>query len=197
MKKIVLYIVVALALALWGTDRASGQKLSLQADGCWLLDCSAASKMPQNMVTTQKKYTGTYTATQTEWLDGAGKGALAIQEDKKIYYKLEITNGNLTNTGTIGPQKHGHTWDYAFNKCKALTYASKTGWRLPTRRELAMILLFRDAFASAGSVPLDETTYWSATEVISTVAYGLGSQVKFFVQARKQDAAYARCVREV
>lgn len=148
----------------------------------------------------QKKYTGTYAfSNDTEWLDGAGgAGALSIQENKKIYYKLEIAGYDLNSSGTATSASAEYkTWSVAFAQCKALTYASKTGWRLPTIRELSMILLFSDAFEGSGYHPLAARSYFSATEISPDFIHTVNGRSKTISGQSKSTGGYARCVREV
>ena len=119
-----------------------------------------------------------------------------------VYQKLEIAPRDMTEGGTLSTSGDRMQWGVAYNNCKALNH-NGTGWRLPTQREMLMILIFKTAIESlsgvtafnVGSGLLDYYQSMTEVEVYSTLAFS------FFhgavTAADKNVLLRARCVREV
>lgn len=151
-------------------------------DGKVFLDCSPTSRMPQGAVTTVSKVS-----------DGQTEA-----EHKQVYQKLEVATTDLIYV----------TWDWAYSECKGLAGGTNK-WRLPTQRELQLLYLFRNAFASLGAAfQMDGSVYWSLTVtfvngVVHRWAVDFESGLTGLIlpwydgMTGAGAFAFARCVREV
>jgi hypothetical protein len=79
-------------------------------------------------------------------------------------------------------------WYNAVIYCQFLDIDGKTGWRLPTKKELNRIYNFNHDFASS--------YYWSSTDI------GDDAWVQIFLNGRqfykfKTDSCYVRAVRDI
>ena len=84
------------------------------------------------------------------------------ETNKKVAYKFEVANEDLTSGGS-GTWTDGKTnWENAY----AVAIDKGEGWRLPTQRELMLIWLMKEALAKFNPLfnSLATGYYWSATE---------------------------------
>lgn len=194
MKKVLLLIAILSILSFEG----HAQRVYKTTIGKYILDCSAASRMPQGAVTTIPKCRAT-NVTNTA-LSGNPS-----DENYLVFRKLEVApmDMNIANefstTGTFIMN-----WAEAYNGCKAVTYDGG-GWRLPTVRELQLLYIFRAAFASLGA-PFSTSTfsysYWSSSEVDASTSLSVSfraSESGTTSSAPKSNNGWypVRCVREM
>lgn len=112
-------------------------------------------------------------------------------------------NGESTNT----PVRKGPL----FNACNEVILAGKTGWRVPTRDELRLLIKCNDPteLPSDGNYCMTHTKptirdifnseseyYWSSSTYShdSSAAWGIDFKYGYVVADRKTDTGYVRCV---
>ena len=90
------------------------------------------------------------------------------ETNKKVAYKFEVANEDLTSGGS-GTWTDGKTnWENAY----AVAIAKSDGWRLPTQRELMLIWLMQTTLVDKlGFTSFASNGYWSASEANSGNAW--------------------------
>ena len=166
-----------------------------------ILDMTETTGMPAGAVTNVKKYIGSYTASNENWLINATDNLHDGSINATLYQKLEIapkdmnTSANIDGTGTLAM-----SWNDAYNHCKSSTY-NGGGWRLPTQRELMMIWTFKPAlesiFGGIGGTMFDTGIYWGATECIVYNAWNVNFSSGYTDNYTKTVNFRVRCVREL
>ena len=88
----------------------------------------------------------------------------------KAHLTVETVNGDKTAkdsttglTWTITRDLPSGDWEKALSKCLNLTYAGKTGWRLPNKNELLSLVNFNGAYLPEFSGALYSSEQWSST----------------------------------
>ena len=189
MKKLILLAAVA-CLAAVTTARA--QKVYTEGTSI-VLDLSVAAGMPAGVVTTTHKVFPVPDPDigniQVWSKDNLESGLL----NQTVYHKLEIAKSDLDAAAVH--------WRAAVIDCREKTIQGKTGWRLPTQRELLYMLIFKTAIVGEGADAFaNNTNYWSVTEHNGTAAYilGLGESGYLAADGIKGSMTWrARCVREM
>ena len=203
MKKTVL---IVLLFGLMAPEGLRAQKMYID-NGMVILDMSTTGigiGMNPGSVTNVAKTFNNYTPNASGYLDGSTSSAYSLSQDEKVFQKLEIAPSDMTNSGTLtSGVSDAMTWVNAFTRCRDLTYNGRTGWRLPTRRELQMMWIFLLPINSlSGSLSGDSFDpsiyYWCATESGSNSAWSV-----YFVDGSAPStngrtlSFKVRCVREV
>ena len=175
-----------------------------------ILEMTVTSGMPDGAQTSTKKYTDSYTTsnvTNTTFI--GGNSTVSDNANATVYQTLEIAPLDV-NHATINPTVLGFGatmhWQNAFLRCKGLTYNGRTGWRLPTQRELQMIWIFREVLdaifigmgnSNSSALPFSSiNSYWSATETAYNYAWDLNFDIGRTVRDTKVATFRVRCVRE-
>ena len=164
-----------------------------------ILDLTVKAGMPAGAVTSTKKYTGTSTASNSDWLINAPDNSVNGSINARVYEKLEIAPGDLNNNATFGAST-AMDWANAYNRCKNST-CDGGGWRLPTQRELMMMWVFRPAlnsvFSEIGGFAFYSDSYWSAAEVYARSAWFVNFSNGYTYNHSKTLTYRVRCVREL
>ena len=142
-----------------------------------ILEMTFASGMPDGAQTNSSKTAvyDLYTPTNnTSWLINATDNLQSGYLNATVYEKLEIAPLEMSSasSSTLGAGV-AMDWQNAFLRCKGLTYNTRTGWRLPTQRELMMMWIFKGALDeifkdmgnnSSTALPFDAYNYWCSPE---------------------------------
>ncbi len=119
--------------------------------------------------------------------------------NKKMSSKFQIMKNDYVSGST-----KIFTWVNAWNGCKAYTGASDGGgsqagqWRLPTQKELKMILiLYPQLLEQGGMTAFDADVYWSATEYSGADAWYVAFNLGVVRSLSKTLSINVRCVRDL
>jgi hypothetical protein len=196
-------IVVILFAGLLVSAGLQAQKVSKDASNRVILDLTVAAGMPAGAITDVSKtarfnelmadpVVGAPSATNKLWhSENQHNGAI----NATVFEKLEVAPKNMNKVGVIGGTgTMTMDWVEAFNGC------IKSGWRLPTQRELMLMCIFKEAldaaFPSDGA--LSFANYWGATENTASTAcivhVGYGDTYR---KDKNLSTYVVRCVREV
>lgn len=184
MKRIYLWFVcIGLLFPLSGY----GQKVYKEGSA-FVLNLSEAAGMPAGAQTSVHKYTGNYTASNTEYLVNQN---LSDSENKQVYYKLQVSEDML-----YGGDATSMDWAIAYEICKTKL---DNDWRLPTQRELQLIYIFRNTFMNKlGMKEFGLQSYWSITENTSSKAWIVDfTNGETNVKDKDYGFGKVRCVREM
>ena len=117
------------------------------------------------------------------------------ETNKKVAYKFEVANEDLTSGGS-GTWTDGKTnWENAY----AVAIDKGEGWRLPTQRELMLIWLMKEALAKFNPLfnSLATGYYWSATEYNANFAWYVGFYNGNTNASGKTNSNRVRLVRDI
>jgi len=175
-----------------------------------VLDMTEEAGMPAGSMTATKKYTGTYSPSNTGWLINATENTADGPINATVYQKLEIAPLFVSSAtaNTLGDWVHMN-WAQAFQRCKGISVNGRGNWRLPTQREAYMIWLFVPALneifigmgnSAATALPFTNINYWTANEGHdnNSRAWTVNINLDGYGQTTlKTNARPARCVREL
>ena len=85
-------------------------------------------------------------------------------------------------------------WERALSQCLNLTYAGKTGWRLPNKNELLSLVNFNDAYLPELSGALYSSEQWSSTSASGSKAVIVNLMTGEMESFDKTRASYFLCV---
>ena len=142
----------------------TAQKMYMSS-GKLILDMTEAAGMPSGVQTTVQKFPnagssynpsdqGTAMANNTE------NGSI----NALVYAKLEIAASNVNTSAVLATGDHLMSWATAFLACKNLNVSGRTGWRLPTQRELMVMSIFKPAAEALLGANFRDYGLWSITE---------------------------------
>ena len=186
MKKLILLAAVACVAAV---TTARAQRVYKDGDAI-VLDLSVEAGMPAELVTYQpKQFPSTNPSDTYIWTDDNVQGnSTKSTLNQTVYHKLEIAPNN---SGEM-------SWANAVGWCRAYKVNGRTGWRLPTIRELMYIWIVREAVTGLGGEPFYQYGNWATTEFSATIAYAKDHQKPGSTAATKTYNRWAaRCVREL
>lgn len=115
--------------------------------------------------------------------------------NEKVYIKFEVSKTD--NEG-------GKDWLAIVNHCAGLTHNGKTGWRLPTQRELMLMYVLKPELEQTnGFDPFNSGNYyyWSATDMNNngTTVWGVyfGSGTVGVLYKSERTWQLTRCIRDI
>jgi hypothetical protein len=205
MKKIVIIVFAGLLVS----AGLQAQKVRIE-NGKVILDLTEAAGMPAGAITNVSKtaiYDNiTVSNTVLTVINGHSNNTDG-DINEKVFQKLEVAPKDMNNAGVIGG---GGTmtmnWVVAFNGCINSDY-DNGGWRLPTQRELMLILIFRDVLSDnalpvvSGDAllfsPPSDSLYKSATEFDASTAWYMSVFLGIVSYQSKTNTCRVRCVREL
>ena len=97
-------------------------------------------------------------------------------------------------TWTITRDLPSGDWEKALSECLNLTYAGKTGWRLPNKNELLSLVNFNGAYLPELSGALYSPKQWSSTSASGSSAVTVNLVTGEAESLAKTRAAYFLCV---
>ena len=164
--------------------------------------------MPAGAVTATSKTAvyNSYTASNTAWLINTTDNLVGSGINAAVYRKLEIAPMDMAGTSDTAPMLAATgvdlSWASSFNRCKNLEYPAagdKGSWRLPTQRELLLMIIMAPAIESfSGVTAFNAGRYWAATEVNEYSVWCLSfASTDTSGSNAKAEAYRTRCVREL
>jgi len=191
MKKLILLAAVACVAAV---TTARAQKVYKDGNAI-VLDLSVAAGMPAGAVTTKHKVFPSSAPLDNGliWWSNVNLESADIKGslNQTVYHKLEVASSNRDGGAAM-------YWPAAVNACMEADINGKTGWRLPTQRELIYIWIFREAIEGVGGDQFGGNGYWSVTEESETSAWSVTFASGWVGPTTKSTFSwFVRCVREL
>jgi hypothetical protein len=197
MKKSIAILVAGLLLS----AELPAQKVYKDA-GRVILELTVEAGMPAGTMTGVPKV---WTGTPDNYNGPLPENGIEGSINAKVFRKLEVAPYDMNKAGALNANSTGNdlwiqTWANAFDGCRNLVH-NGSGWRLPTARELALMVIFKPALDDLCDKALTNDWYWSATEYEYEQRDAMlvkGFLVVYIQKVGTEDEpTHARCVREI